>query len=483
MKSNKRHTLNPNIIAARYAVRGKTFLRAQEIKKKIDACKEKGEKNPYPFDQIVYCNIGNPQMCNQKPLTYLRQVITLCEDPSLMELTDRYPKDAIKHAQELIDAMGCDGTTGAYTHSKGLLYIRKNVCKFLKERDGVEVNPEDIFLTDGASTGIKMILNMVISHHLHGIMIPIPQYPLYSAAISQFGGTQVEYYLNEDNNWEIDMESVEKALNDALYNGISIKAFVAINPGNPTGQVMTVDCMKKLIEFCYKNRMILLADEVYQENIWGNVPFTSFRKVLEMMPEEIKTGLHLISFFSVSKGFYGECGKRGGFFEITNIGKFESAQMYKLASINLCSNVVGQLAVELIVNRPKPGDESYELFEKEKNQILGELKLKANIIYEALNKCEGIHCNPAMGALYLFPRIDMPQKFIDECDKNNLIPDEEYCIRMLEKTGICVVPGCGFGQLENTYHYRIAILPPLEQIQKTISSIQHFHEDFMKQYK
>ena len=119
MKSNKRHTLNPNIIAARYAVRGKTFLRAQEIKKEIDACKEKGEKNPYPFDQIVYCNIGNPQMCNQKPLTYLRQVITLCEDPSLMELTDRYPKDVIKHAQELINAMGCEGTTGAYTHSKG----------------------------------------------------------------------------------------------------------------------------------------------------------------------------------------------------------------------------------------------------------------------------------------------------------------------------------------------------------------------------
>jgi aspartate/methionine/tyrosine aminotransferase len=72
---------------------------------------------------------------------------------------------------------------------------------------------------------------MVISHHLHGIMIPIPQYPLYSAAISQFGGSQVEYYLNEDNNWEIDMDSVEKALADALYNGISIKAFVVINPG------------------------------------------------------------------------------------------------------------------------------------------------------------------------------------------------------------------------------------------------------------
>jgi alanine transaminase len=139
---------------------------------------------------------------------------------------------------------------------------------------------------------------------------------------------------------------------------------------------MTVDNMKKIIEFCYNNRIILLADEVYQENIWGNVPFTSFRKVLESMPDEIKHGLHLISFFSVSKGFYGECGKRGGYLQITNIGKFEQAQMYKLASINLCSNVVGQEAVELIVNRPKPGDESYELFEKEKKSYFRRIKIK-----------------------------------------------------------------------------------------------------------
>ena len=88
-----------------------------------------------------------------------------------------------------------------------------------------------------------------------------------------------------------------------------------------------------------------------------------------------------------------------------------------------------------------------------------------------------------MGALYLFPKIDMPQKFLDECEKKNIIPDEEYCIRMLEKTGICTVPGCGFGQIDNTYHFRIAILPPLEKIQKTISFIQHFHNDFMNMYK
>lgn len=107
-------------------------------------------------------------------------------------------------------------------------------------------------------------------------MIPIPQYPLYSAAISQFGGTQVNYYLNEEDNWAIDMESAEKSYNEAVSKGIIVKAFVAINPGNPTGQVMTLANMQKIIEFCYKHNLVLLADEVYEENIYGDVPFTSF---------------------------------------------------------------------------------------------------------------------------------------------------------------------------------------------------------------
>ena len=190
--------INPDIKAVQYAVRGKTFLKAQEIRKKIKEAKEKGEPNPYPFEDIVFCNMGNPQILNQKPLTYIRQVLAMVEDPSLMELKDKYPKDIIEHAKKLMDSMGCIGTTGAYTDSRGLMYVRQKVCEFLKETEGgIETSPEDVYLTDGASIGIKLFLNLLISHHLHGVMIPIPQYPLYSAAIAQFGVTQGNYYRNE----------------------------------------------------------------------------------------------------------------------------------------------------------------------------------------------------------------------------------------------------------------------------------------------
>jgi alanine transaminase len=293
----------------------------------------------------------------------------------------------------------------------------------------------------------------------------------------------VNYYLNEEDNWSIDLKSAEQSWKEAKQKGIDVKAFVVINPGNPTGQVLPLDKMKQVLQFCYDHKLILLADEVYQENIYESVPFTSFRQALETMPENIRKELMLISFFSVSKGFYGECGKRGGFFRMVNIGEEEKQQIYKLSSVNLCSNVVGQEVVELVVNRPKEGDESYPLFKKEKDQILGELKQKANIIRDALIKCEGITCNPAMGALYLFPKVDLPKKFVEECDKNGKNPDEEYCILMLEKSGVCVVPGNGFGQREGTHHFRIAFLPPLEQIKGVTDLIQKFHKEFMDKYR
>ena len=152
----------------------------------------------------------------------------------------------------------------------------------MKETEGgIETNPDDVYLTDGASPGIKLFINVLISHHLHGIMIPIPQYCIYSAAISKFGGTQINYYLNEEDNWAIDMDSVEKSYKGAVDKGIIVKAFVVINPGNPIGQVMILANMQKIIEFCYKHNLVLLADEVYQENIYGEVPFTPFRKALD----------------------------------------------------------------------------------------------------------------------------------------------------------------------------------------------------------
>ena len=483
MKSLHQYSINPNLIAAEYAVRGKLVLEANKIEKEINESKLQHKPNPYPFDKVIYCNIGNPQLFNQKPLTYVRQVLSLVEYPELMRISNLYPDDIKQHAEYIMKSLKCIGTTGAYTNSQGVLEFRNSIAHFIKRRDRYECSSDSIYITDGASSAIKMILHLFISHNLHGIMIPIPQYPLYSAVITQFGGTQVPYYLNEEDNWSIDINSLFSTWSKATSKGIIIKAFVVINPGNPTGQVLSIENMKTIIEFCYEKKICLLVDEVYQDNIWGSIPFTSFRKVLLSMDEPIKSSVELFSFFSVSKGFYGECGKRGGYLQIENIDDFVHKQLIKMTSINLCSNVVGQEVVELICNPPQEGDCSYPIYYREKTEILSSLKRKASILHSVLNSCNGIECNEAMGSLYLFPKIILPKQFIEECEKYHLVPDEEYCLQLLRSTGICTIPGSGFGQKDETYHYRIAILPSEEEILCVAEKLKSFHVSFLKKFE
>ena len=123
------------------------------------------------------------------------------------------------------------------------------------------------------------------------------------------------------------------------------------------------------------------------------------------------------------------------------------------------------------------------MYKKEKEIILNSLKRKANLLHKILNECEGISCNESMGALYLFPQIHLPQKFIKECIENDLKPDEEYCLKMLKEIGVCTIPGSGFGQKENTFHFRIAILPPEDEINEISEKIKLFHSRFMNTYK
>jgi aspartate/methionine/tyrosine aminotransferase len=160
-----------------------------------------------------------------------------------------------------------------------------------------------------------MIFITIIRNKRDGILIPIPQYPLYSDTITLLGGTEIHYYLDESKGWGLSMEEIKDEVKSARLKGTNPRGLVVINPGNPTGQILEVENMKEIIEFCHKENIILMADEVYQENIYAEgKKFTSFRKVLYDMGEEYND-VQLISFHSVSKGFLGECGHRGGYFE------------------------------------------------------------------------------------------------------------------------------------------------------------------------
>jgi aspartate/methionine/tyrosine aminotransferase len=444
--------LGAAVLATEYAVRGPIVARAQELE-------QQGR-------EIIYCNIGNPQSLGQRPITWLRQILALCEYPALMDLAlAAFPADVVEAARAILK--GSQHGMGAYSESKGLRFIREAVAEFIRERDGVTVDPEAISLTDGASKGVQTILKLLLASPSDGIMIPIPQYPLYSATITLYDGRIVPYYLDEADHWKLNRSMLDDSLRAAEAQGTKVKAICVINPGNPTGAVLDEQNIAMVLDFARKHGLSVLADEVYQEDIYlPGDRFVSFARVLD---DKGMRDVSLFSFHSCSKGFLGECGVRGGYFEYRNVPDDVAEQILKLLSVCLCSNLPGQVATYAMVHPPKPGDPSYELYNREKSAILEEMKTRAVLLADGLNKIEGISCNPIAGAMYAFPRITLPAG----------VTDDEYCMALLEETGICVVPGSGFGQAAGTAHFRTTILPPTEKLRQVVEMLSAFHEGYV----
>lgn len=426
----------------------------------------------------------------QPPISWFRQVLSLIENPvSLNDIGYHVSPDARRRARYMSQNIG--GGTGAYSSSRGLDIVREEVAQFICARDGRTETctnsrysiPENIFLSDGASPSVSRVLQMLIRGPVDGIMIPIPQYPLYSATIALLGGSQIQYYLDESNGWALSLEELERSYSESVARGYNPRALVVINPGNPTGQVLPKENMEQIIDFCLRNDIVLLADEVYQENVYfkDTKPFHSFKKIKDDMGPNYSK-LELFSFHSVSKGFLGECGKRGGYVEMDGIAQEIKDEYYKLCSINLCPNVLGQLMVSLMVKPPKPGDESYEDFVLERNNVYDSLKRRAKLVVDTLNQLPEVKCNSAEGAMYAFPSIQMPVNSILAAQQKNMLPDAFYCSELLEQTGICIIPGSGFGQREGTYHVRLTFLPREQHMTDMLASLTKFHNEFMKKY-
>jgi len=194
-----------------------------------------------------------------------------------------------------------------------------------------------------------------------GCLIPIPQYPLYTATLAYLSAKPIPYYLQEPDNWSLSHSDLVAAVKKAKDAGTPIKALAIINPGNPTGACLPIEAMKQVVQLCYDESLLLLADEVYQANIFDkeNKPFVSFKKVLREMPKEVAEGVELVSFHSISKGFSGECGRRGGYFEAVNITDEVMEQIYKMASVSLCPPITGQVSFLSLYTRTRKLANSY----------------------------------------------------------------------------------------------------------------------------
>lgn len=470
--------VNPNILEMEYAVRGPIPQRAAQLERQ--------------GMRIIPCHIGNPQALGQSPISYVRQVLSLVEDPSKIERerilkamfeesplsalkeADFSPEDVLSASEHILSRIKAGGT-GAYTESKGERFIREAVAEFINKRDGFETSgeesadPEKIFLTSGASEGVKYVIDLLIAQPNDGIMIPIPQYPLYSASIKKAGGVQVNYYPDEESGWSFDQELLEESMDQARKNGITVKGIVVINPGNPTGAVLSEESISTVIRFAREHQLVIIADEVYQENIYAG-EFVSFAKVLgrEQVP--------LFSMHSISKGFYGECGHRGGYLEVRNPPKVHGSDLdfvdllTKQASVGLCANTSGQVLTYLMVTPPERNNPSYPQFALEKQRVLDDLQAKAIMTRDAFSQMQGVECFGRIGAMYLFPRL-------------NILPsgktDFDYCMSLLENTGLCTVNGGGFGQKEGTNHLRIAFLPPQELLAQVLPAWIEFHNRYV----
>ncbi|GKT32566.1 Probable alanine aminotransferase, mitochondrial [Aduncisulcus paluster] len=470
-----------NAFDVKFDLCGKLLTSAEALDAKLQAGEE------FDFKKIIYSNLGNPHALGQDPIFYFREVMGLASMPHLFDdesTKASFEPEVIEHARKISESFGRGGT-GKYTDTQGVMFARKSVAEYISKRDGYPAKPEDIYMCDGATPGIQMVLRIALREKTDGVMIPIPQYPLYNACITLYDGAACPYYLDEEKDWALTLEEMERAHAEAVKKGINPRVCVVVNPGNPTGNVLNVEIMKDIAKFCHEKKMLLLADEVYQRNIYmpEEFPWVSFKKIVCDLGLD-KKGFELCSVHSTSKGMVGECGRRGGYFELINVSDEVRSAILKLTSL-LCVNSAGQIMTHLMVSAPqkkgegKARDACYDQYKG----IFESLQRKAKKLHKFFTSLEGVTCCSPQGALYLFPRITIPEKAIHKAKEEGIPADELYCVEMLESTGLLVMPGSSFGQKEGTYHFRTTILMGEDDLEDVLPLLKKFHTGFMSKYE
>ncbi|XP_042184762.1 alanine aminotransferase 2 [Oncorhynchus tshawytscha] len=438
-----------------------------------------------PCKDVIDVSWGDKHRGGVQPLTFVRQVLAACLYPQLIH-SYKLPGDVRQRVQSLLGA--CDGgSVGSYTPTGGISYIQCSVSNFISRRDGgVPSSPENIFMTSGSQRSIMQVLKMLADFHNQaslptGVLTAVPTYPSFKKILQRLGAAVVPYYLDEEQGWAMEVEELRRAL-QASKGVCNTVALYVINPGNPTGHVQSRKCIEKVIRFAAEERLFLMADEVYQESVFGEgSEFVSYKKVLSEMGPPLSHTVELASFHSASKGFMGECGLRGGYVELVNLDPAIMKYAYTIFSTDICAPVTGQLALELMANPPRPGDPSYPVYTQETQSIRAMLVHNMNWVPEFLNNIPGISCQPMMGGAFVFPRLYLPQAAIEKAKVVGMQPDLWYCKRLLE-AGVCVGPGCEHGQKEGTHHIRLCVMTPVETMEEVLKRLKNFHLHFLKEF-
>ncbi|XP_055954050.1 alanine aminotransferase 2-like [Argiope bruennichi] len=469
-------TVNPHVRNMQDVEMSHTVRRAREIEREL----RKGVMKP--FTEVIRADMNDIQAMGQKPITFIRQVLTTCTYPLLLN-DPSIPSDVKMRANQILDECG-GRSAGSYTYSEGIDLIRLHVAQYIEKRDGFPAEKDDVYLSSGSIEALRSILNVLNLPQNQipiGILAPVPRDPTFTALLDELGIVQINYYLEEDDNWSINTKELAAAF-EAESRFCIPKAILVINPGNPTGSVLSRSNMEDIVLFAARRKLVLLADEAYQFNAFAQgCYFQSFKKTMMQMDPPYDA-LELVSFMSGSAGILGECGLRCGCYEMVNLGEDVIKVYKKSICIKMCSTVLGQIALDCMICPPLPTEPSYQNFIQEWTDIMQSLNEKAIILINCLNEISGFECNPLTAATFVFPKIYLPQKAIDEAKTKGVSPDTFYALNLLEETGICSQPGALYGQLPGTYHLRFTILPSKEKILKMSEMIRRFHTSFIQKY-
>ena len=303
------------------------------------------------------------------------------------------------------------------------------------------IEPIDIYITQGATEAIEFAISALVNSK-ENILLPCPCYPLYQAIISKFRIEPRYYFLDENKNWEPDIESIESLIDKKT------RAIVIINPNNPTGAIYSKEALKKIVEIAQKYNLVIFSDEIYDQYILeDNLEHVSIASLSNSVP--------VVTFNGLSKNYFAP-GFRIGWGIISGpkeILKDYIEAIHKLARTRLCAPHPLQFAIPVALN-----NENHYI-----RDVIIKLKRRRDILIGGLNQIPFISCVKPLGAFYAFPSINIPD-----------IDDLEFTKRLILEEGVVVVHGSGFGQKSGTKHFRIIFLPEEETLKKALERIDRF---------
>ncbi|MDP2828376.1 MAG: pyridoxal phosphate-dependent aminotransferase [Sulfuricellaceae bacterium] len=337
-----------------------------------------------------------------------------------------------------------------YTDSKGLFSARKAIMHYTQQKNIRDVQMEDIYIGNGVSELIVMAMQALLNNG-DEVLVPAPDYPLWTAAVTLAGGTPRHYLCDEQAGWFPDLDDIRKKI------GPNTRAIVLINPNNPTGALYPTELLLEIVEIARQHQLIIYADEIYDKVLYDGAQHTSIASLAD--------DVLFVTFNGLSKN-YRAAGYRAGWLVVS--GEKRHARDYTegltmLASMRLCSNAPAQYAIQTALGGYQSIDDLVA--------PTGRLCRQRDLAWQMLNDIPGVSCTKPQGAMYLFPRLD-PKIY-------PIANDQEFILELLLEEKVLLVQGTGFNW-PTPDHFRVVFLPNVDDLQEAMGRIARFLENYRK---